>query len=126
MLRLAFAAVLAASLLIPSMAAAAPIRECNMSYDGVRWYYGEDQQKVQGYSAYNFTTRVATCSTARKVFRSMKRIRANSEREYWRKARRRRVVGLIWRCTQVADGWEYSDVRCTARGGRVVRWQEAS
>ncbi len=119
-------AVLAATLLTPSLAAAAPIRECNMAWDGLRWYYGSDRNKIQGYRADNFTTRVATCGTARKVFRASNRIKANSEREYWRKAARLRAAGRRWRCVEVADAHEFSDVRCTGRGGRVVRWQSAT
>jgi hypothetical protein len=119
-------ASIAAVLLVPSEAAAAPIRECNMSWDGTRWFYGSDQSRVRGYSAHNFTTRVATCRTARKVFRAKRRIRANSEREYWRKAKHLRAAGRRWRCYQVASGHEWSDVRCKARGGCVVRWQEGS
>ena len=71
-------AVLAVTLLTPSIAVAAPIRECNMAWDGTRWYYGSDGAKIQGYRANNFTTRVATCTTARKVFRATNRIKANS------------------------------------------------
>lgn len=120
---LVMAALLSA---LPASASAAPIRECNMAWDGTRWHYGRDARRVQGYSAGNFTTRVASCRTARRVFGATRRIQANSDREWRRKAKRTRAVGRVWRCLVVASRYGWSDIRCTARGGRVVRWQEGS
>jgi hypothetical protein len=89
------------------------------------WYYGADQSRIQGYGARNFMTRMAVCRTARKVFRATRRIQADSQAEYLYKATRLRAAGRRWRCVDVRPGYESSDMRCTARGHRVVRWQEA-
>lgn len=124
LLGLAVAALLLST--TPVAAHAAPIRECNMTWDGARWHYGRDARNVVGYSAGNFTTRVSTCRTARRVFAATRRIQAPSEREWRRKAKRTRAVGLLWRCLVVASRHEWSDIRCTSRRGRVVRWQEGS
>lgn len=105
----AFAAV---ALVNVDAASAAPIRECgNYGYTedgrGPLWTY----EDVSGASpAYNLTTRRVACRTARRFA-----LRYRGTDSYYPR----------WKCREV-NRYEWSDVRCTASGGRVIRWQAGS
>ena len=67
-------------------------------------------------SAYagNITTRIVTCSEARRVVRA------------WNKTAAKRGGNgrvLSYYCKYRDIKWEAGDIRCTATGGRVVHWQ---
>jgi hypothetical protein len=101
-------ALVAAVVLLPVSAEgeAAPIRECGNAgslHDG--------QVHV-----YNVTSRVVSCSFARRFARRQMLYGGPACREdRWCTYRR-------WRCRHVAYRVE-GDIRCTNSGGRVVRWQ---
>jgi hypothetical protein len=91
---------------------ASAIRECgNHGWTddgyGPAWTYGP----ISGASpAYNLTTRRVSCRAARRFA-----LRYRGTDTYFPR----------WRCREVND-YEWSDVRCTASGGRVIRWQAGS
>ena len=89
-------------------AAAAPIRECG-NFDGLRWTYRE----IQGAGIWNVTSRVVGCRTARRM--TSRAYRTYRGGRAWRYR--------AWTCRILVQKHEYSDTRCTASGGRVVRWQ---
>jgi hypothetical protein len=84
-------------------AVAAPIRECGNYDPGRGWTY----RSVSGATpVYNLTTRNVSCRTARRFAR-----RYRGTDTYFPK----------WTCREVRyyESWQ---VRCTASGGRVIRW----
>ena len=85
----------------PGAQAQAPITECGA------W---------RAAFAVNITTRIVSCSGARKVIRSWNN-----------RAARRGGNGMArrMRCTYTDIGYEAGDVRCV-RGNRVVHWQTVS
>lgn len=94
----------AASLIAgPSVTAtmATPIREC-----------GDLSSRL----AFNITTRKAACWKAREVIRR------------WDTAATEGGDGQVgaYYCRYKDTGYESGDIRCTASGGRVVRWQTGS
>ena len=95
--------------------ASARIRECG-AFDGAR-FVPDDEMKGAG--VYNITTRVATCRRARKIVR-----RYWSDFSSWCD-RGSSVCKIGWgfTCRRTRLGEEYSDARCTASRGRVVRFQ---
>jgi hypothetical protein len=94
----AFVIAGALSLVAPSATSAAPIRECG---------------RILSRLAFNITTRVVSCPTARAVVYAW----SGSKRIQW-------VRGL--RCVYRSTGFESGDIRCTGTGGRVVHWQTGS
>ena len=60
--------------------------------------------------AYNLTTRRVSCRRARRFA-----LRYRGTDTYFPR----------WNCREV-NKYEWSDVRCTASGGRVIRWQAGS
>ena len=75
-----------------------------------------------GYAVFNITTRVTSCRTARGMAKSYYRGRwTNVPRNPGRKFRRG-----AYTCSWQRWGPEGSDMRCTASGGRVVRWQASA
>lgn len=109
------AATVVGVLLLPSTASAHSIRECGSHGDTgngrIGWTYG----RILGAGTFNVTSRVVSCRTARRVAR-----RSYPDRYV------RRWSWRGWRCRILASAHEYSDQRCTKRGGRVVRWQSGS
>lgn len=88
------------------VAQAAPIRECgNCDYGIERWTYGP----VGGAAIVNLTTRRVSCASARRMVTGITR-----------------MSSYAMRCRNVTTAWEYADVRCTGRGGRVIRYQTGS
>jgi hypothetical protein len=86
----------------PALAEAAPIRECG---------------DAMAYSVHNITARVASCATARRAARAI-------------------AGNVLWYCGNVSCSWgsyyctqrympnrNETDYRCTASGGRVIRFQ---
>jgi hypothetical protein len=65
---------------------------------------------VSGAGIYNVTTRKVPCSVTRPFVR-----RYRGTDSYYPR----------WRCRETND-YEYSDVRCTASGGRVIHWQSGA
>lgn len=89
-------AALTLALALPASASAAPYRECgDIANDGAYLV--------------NVTTRVVSCSTARRALRLMWYGKSSGLRGY--------------HCRNRQIGIESSDVRCTASGGRVIRYQ---
>ncbi len=110
-------AAVAACLLVPATASAAP-RECGSYGDKgngrVGWTYG----KVYGAGIFNVTARRTWCATARRVARRAYGKYSGSGRT-WRYG--------SWRCRLLSTGLESTDTRCTKRRGRVVvRWQSGA
>lgn len=108
-MRLSFAALLVTSLiLMPAAAQATPgttssaIKECGTMYGGIYR---------------NITTRVVGCWEARQVIKAWQGLVGRGR--YNGNAR-----GMY--CRRTKTGYETADVRCTAYGGRVVRWQLGS
>lgn len=102
--------VMGLAALAPSPAVAAePVRKCG-NYDLERWTYGQ----VYGAGIFNVKARVVRCRTARRVaIRSLHRARPDAGVWRWR----------VWTCRLLAEGYEFYDVRCRARRGRMVRYQ---
>ena len=101
---------LALSAAVPAVAAGAPINECGRYAPG------------GGAGVYNITTRVTGCSTARAMARNFYRGRwSNIPRRDGERFRRG-----PYSCRFLSQGYELSDLRCTASGGRVVRWQSGA
>lgn len=90
-----------------SHAAAAPVRECgNWGDHGdgrMRWGMSE----TFGAGIFNLTTRRVACRRARRFVR-----RYRGTDSYY----------PTWRCREVNE-YEFSDIRCKASRGRVIRWQ---
>ncbi len=110
-----FALLLLCSPAAAASGASAAIRECG-AFDGVRFVPDDE---MEGAGVYNITTRVATCRRARKIVR-----------RYWNDFsswcdRSSSVCKIGWgfTCRRTRLGEEYSDARCTASRGRVVRFQ---
>jgi hypothetical protein len=103
------AAALAAAMLA-SVADAAPIRECgNFPDANGRWTY----DSIRGAGIYNVTTRRVRCARARDIVRHIRFGRRAPFRPHY----------PGWFCRYVHRAYESVDIRCTASGGRVVRWQ---
>jgi hypothetical protein len=106
------AAVSAVTLLgSPAAVSAATIRECGnygwITDEGTTgWTYGE----VDGAGIFNVTTRKVSCRYARRFVRSW-------DGQVGGRRHRR------FRCRYVSQAYEYADVRCTRRSGKVIRWQ---
>jgi hypothetical protein len=100
-----------AALALPGAASASPIRECgNYGWieeeEATGWTYGE----IDGAGIFNVTTRGVSCRYARKFVLS------------WNgQVGRRHHRGFS--CRYVSEEYEYADIRCTRRPGRVIRWQ---
>jgi hypothetical protein len=65
---------------------------------------------IQGAGSYNLTTHAVGCATARSFVR-----RYRGTDTYY----------PTWVCPEVNE-YESPDTRCTASGGRVIRWQSGS
>jgi hypothetical protein len=78
--------------------------------DGPLWTY----EPISGAGTFNVTSRAVGCATARRVVRRTKYVRSGP----------RGPAG--WRCGYVREAYEFVDIRCTATGGRVVRWQSGA
>jgi len=93
----------------PSRVDAAGINECG-------------KLNTDGYSVFNITSRVASCGTARRMARAYYKGRwTNTPNRAGRPFRRGRYT-----CRYRLQGYEGVDMRCTAAGGRVVRFQASS
>jgi hypothetical protein len=116
-----FIAALAVALLVPATASAAPIKECGNRAAGEGWTYDE----ISGAGIYNVTSRIASCRAARRVVSAVHR---SWERDPAEPILPRRVTVFNYRytCRFLTRAEELYDIRCTARKGRVVRWQEGS
>jgi hypothetical protein len=107
----AIACISAATILLsaaPASRGSGKIHECgNYGFtadgDGPKWTY----RQLEGAGTYNVTSRVVRCRTARRVA-----LHAYPGKRY-----------RGWRCRYVSHAEEFADVRCTKRGGRVVRYQ---
>jgi hypothetical protein len=104
MLRALGVAAVLTVLALPGSASASGLRHCG-NYDGSHWTNANDF----GAGIHDVTSRVARCRTARKVALHGYRYGPG----WWRG----------WQCRAVQSGWEFSDMRCTKRSGRVVRSQ---
>jgi hypothetical protein len=101
----AVAAILA---LTADPAYASGIRECgNYGYREATGTSGWGMSPIDGAGTYNLTTRRVTCPTARRFV-----LRYRGTDSHY----------PTWRCREVND-YEFSDVRCSASGGRVIHWQ---
>jgi hypothetical protein len=101
----------AAAMLLPNGALAAPIRECgNHGYANgrIRWTYGP----LDAGGIFNVTSRVVDCPTARRVVLGASR-----------KTHGHRFTYRLWSCRVLSQGTDHADLRCTRAAGRVVRWQ---
>jgi hypothetical protein len=80
--------------------------------------------EIDGAGAYNITARVISCTSARRILTRTHRKwkRGVDPNDGWTIS----AAGKTFRCRLVGQGFEYYDVRCTAPGGRVARWQEGS
>ncbi len=92
-----------------SPAVGAPIRECG-------------RVGGSGYSVFNITSRVTSCATARRVARKYPPRRLEERAASLGPTIRRGSYSCRWQ----SWGVEGVDMRCTASGGRVVRWQASS
>ena len=98
---LALAAVAVTVTATPVANAAAPIKECgNYSVEKDRWTYGT----VYGAGIFNLTTRNVTCRYARNIVTS-----ANGM--------------ATFNCKTLDEAYEYADIRCTRKAGKVIRYQ---
>lgn len=119
-------AAIALVLAVPMTASSAtPIRECG-NYGWPRGHRGDRPiftfRPIEGAGTYNITTRVSPCRTA---YRIIRRVQGRTYRRYCnRDATRCRV--LRFTCREVRGGHEFSDMRCTGEGNRVVRWQSGA
>ena len=85
----------------PVASAAAAIQECgNYSVEKHRWIFGT----VYGAGIFNLTTRNVSCRYARNLVTS-----GNG--------------GATFNCKTLDEAYEYADIRCTRRGGQVIRYQ---
>jgi len=95
---------------VGTSAQAAPINECgNWGWrggSGPSW----GMTPIEGAGIYNVTTRAVGCSTARRFVR-----RYRGTDSYY----------PTWNCVE-RNAYESSDIRCTASGGRVIRWQSGA
>ncbi len=112
-MKLSMSATIAALVLaIPatSASAAAPIRECG-NYGWPEGYEGSEPiwtyEQLDGAGIFNVTTRRVACRKARRFV-----LRYRGTDTYF----------PTWNCREI-NRYEFSDVRCTARRGRVIRWQ---
>lgn len=92
-----------------SGAAAATVRECGNYAPG------------GGAGVYNITTRVTACRTARTMAKRFYNGRWTNLPRDARRFRRGKYT-----CRNRNTGIELADLRCTAAGGRVVRWQHGA
>lgn len=123
-MKLVLLSLLAATLALPVPAsAAAPVRECGAygwDEDGDGPKVLEDDEIV-GAGVYNITTRKARCRKAYKIVR-----------RYWHGYSdhcgdsRTCRIGWGFTCRTRSLGVELRDTRCTASGGRVVRFQSGA
>jgi hypothetical protein len=105
------AAAATATVALPGAASAAAINECG-NYGWIEskaragWTYGQ----IDGAGIFNVTTRTVRCRYARRFVRSWDgQVGADHHRRF--------------RCRYVSQDYEYADIRCTRRGGKVIRWQ---
>ena len=112
---LLFALLLLCSPAATASGASAAIRECG-AFDGVRFVPDDE---MEGAGVYNITTRVATCRRARKIVRRY----WNDFSSWCDRSSSVCTVGWGFSCRRTRLGEEYSDARCTASRGRVVRFQ---
>lgn len=107
---LGLGAVALVALTLATGAAASGINECGNWGVHANGRVGWGMGPIQGAGIFNVTTRRVGCRTARRFVRRYK----GTDSGYPR-----------WRCHEIND-YESSDVRCTAAGGRVIRWQSGS
>lgn len=100
-----------AAVAVPGTASAAPIKECG-NYGWIEdegrtgWTYGP----IDGAGIFNVTTRKVRCRYARRFVLSLDgQVGSDRHRGF--------------KCRYVSEEYEYADVRCTRRGGKVIRWQ---
>ena len=102
---------------------AAPIQECGdygYTESGSKPIFSTVDGVVVGAGVYNITTRVVGCSTARRVVRRF----WHQYDRYCDSNGRCRILGFSCRNRQIGE--EFADVRCTKRGGAVVRFQHGA
>ena len=80
-------------------------------------------RRAQGAGKWNLTTRKVQCTPARGFVDNLAYGRPHREGVSW--TARTRYWGT-YRCTYLDLGYEYADIRCTAKRGRVIRWQEGA
>ena len=110
-----FALLLLCSPATAASGTSAAIRECG-AFDGVR-FVSDDE--MEGAGVYNITTRVATCRRARTIVRRY----WNDYSSWCDRGSSVCKIGWGFTCRRTRLGEEYSDARCTATRGRVVRFQ---
>jgi hypothetical protein len=96
---------------------AAPIKECGNQEAGGEWTYDE----ISGAGVYNLTSRVISCRAARRVVSTLHHAWDGPSIP-----RHVTVFGYRYTCRLLSQAVELFDIRCTARRGRVARWQEGS
>jgi hypothetical protein len=108
---IAAAVVAVATLPFTGTAGAAPIRECgNYGWIADEARTGWTSGPIDGAGIVNVTTRKVSCRYARRFVRSW-------DGQVGQRRHRR------FRCRYVSEGYEYADIRCTRRPGKVIRWQ---
>jgi hypothetical protein len=75
-----------------------------------------------GYSVFNITTRVTSCRTARRMARRY----YNGDWDNVPRRPGRTFQRGSYTCSYRLEGYEGIDMRCTATGGRVVRFHASS
>jgi hypothetical protein len=112
------AAALAVALFAPAQASAALLKECG-NYGSPEGHGGDRPiftfEQIVGAGVYDIRTRVARCRTARRMVR---RFWAGRWGECSPRCRRGR-----FRCRDRQTGDEVAVMRCTAPGGRPVRFE---
>jgi hypothetical protein len=107
---LSLAATALAMAMLAGLAQAAPIRECgNYPSENNHWTY----RSIRGAGIGNVTSRRIACAEARHIVLHVRFGRRAPYRPHY----------PGWSCRYVRQGYEFADIRCTASGGRVVRWQ---
>jgi hypothetical protein len=115
------AVILAAVCLIPTItASAAPIRNCG-NYGYPKGYRGKEpiftHKEIVGAGVYKIRTRVARCTTARRMVRAFwsGRWDCDGDGQVCRRG--------SYRCRNRQLGEEHAVMRCNASRGRVVRFE---
>ena len=120
MRHLTAAAVVTAALLVPSVAAAAPVRECGNHGKKKNGEYGWTYGRVSGPDiTLNVKARRVRCRTARLVALRAFGFYPGAGPRWSYGSWRCRVISAVWRVPNTRD----SENRCVKRGGRVVRWR---